>query len=155
LLTNRPPRPRAPSGKPVVLPLAPVDTPPAPKRMSPFAEHMGFDVTERTDGGSVVECTVAPEHANTRGVAHGGIMSALVDMACGVAVAYQPAVGGKPAVTVALTVNYLHPAQIGDRLRAAGKRCGTGRRTFVAQAEITNQDGVVVAVGVATMRVVG
>jgi acyl-CoA thioesterase len=123
------------------------------RRMSPFAELMRFDVLERSEGGSVVECLVAQEHANTRGVVHGGVLSALIDMACGVAVAYQPSFGGRAAVTVSLTVNYLQPALIGDRLRAVGKRVGSGRRIVACEAAIYSQTGAMVAMGVATMRV--
>ncbi len=125
------------------------------RRMSPFAEHMRFDVVERGESGSVVECVVAEEHANTRGVVHGGVLSSLIDMACGVAVAYQPSFGGRPAVTVSLTINYLQPALIGDRLRAVGKRVGSGRRVVACEAAIYSQTGAMVAMGVATMRVVG
>jgi uncharacterized protein (TIGR00369 family) len=123
--------------------------------MSPFAEHMGFDVVERSDGGSVIECRVEAEHANTRGVVHGGVLSALIDMACGVAVAYQPSIDGRSAVTVSLTINYLQPALIGDRLRAVGKRAGSGKRIVACEAAIYDQAGTMVAMGVATMRVLG
>jgi uncharacterized protein (TIGR00369 family) len=123
--------------------------------MSPFAEHMGFDVVERTDGQSVVECVVTAEHTNTRGVVHGGVLSALIDMACGVAVAYQPSIGGRAAVTVSLTINYLQPALLGDRLRGVGKRAGNGKRIVACEAEIYDQAGNMVAMGVATMSVVG
>ena len=94
-------------------------------------------------------------HANTRGIAHGGVMSALMDTACGGAVAYQPSAEGRPAVTVSLTVNYLHPAHVGDRLRAVAVRSGSGKRTVASQVEVTNQTGTVLAVGLATLRVVG
>jgi acyl-CoA thioesterase len=114
-----------------------------------------MDLLERTDGRAVVECVVLPEHANTRGAAHGGVISSLIDMACGAAVAYQPSIEGKGAVTVALTVNYLHPAAQGERLRAVGMRVGTSKRIVTSRAEVTNQAGVVLAVGVATLRVVG
>ncbi len=126
-----------------------------PVRVSPFADHMGFDLVERTDGRAVVECTVVAAHANTRGIAHGGVMSALMDTACGGAVAYQPSAEGRPAVTVSLTVTYLHPAHVGDRLRAVAVRSGSGKRTVASQVEVTNQTGTVLAVGMATLRVVG
>jgi uncharacterized protein (TIGR00369 family) len=126
-----------------------------PPRMSPFAEHMGFDVVERTDGRAVVECLIVDAHANTRGIAHGGVLSALIDMACGAAVAYQPSVGGRGAVTLSLAVSYVHPAQIGDRVRAVGSRCGDGRRIVTCRAEATNQAGVVLATGIATLSAVG
>jgi uncharacterized protein (TIGR00369 family) len=138
-----------------------------PVRVSPFADHMGFDLVERSDGRAVVECTVVAAHANTRGIAHGGVMSALMDTACGGAVAYQPSTEGRPAVTISLTVNYLHPAHVGDRLRAVAVRCGAGKesgptqrtprtpRTQVSQVQVENQSGTVLAVGLATLRVVG
>jgi uncharacterized protein (TIGR00369 family) len=148
-------------------------TPANPVRVSPFADLLGFDLVERSDGRAVVECTVVPAHANTRGIAHGGIMSALMDTACGGAVAYQPSSGGRPAVTLSLTVTYLQPAHVGDRLRAVGFRCespaqpnadagSTGARaggeaprrarTLAARVEVTNGSGVLLAVGLATMR---
>jgi uncharacterized protein (TIGR00369 family) len=115
---------------------------------------MRFDVVEVTDGESVVECLVAPEHANTRGVVHGGVLSALMDMACGMAVAYQPSSGGRGAVTLSLTVNYVRPATIGARLRAVAKRAGSGKQIVACEAAVHDQAGVMVAMGVATMRVV-
>ena len=129
-------------------------TPGNPVRVSPLAELLGFDLVERTDGRAVVECTVVAAHANTRGIAHGGIMSALMDTACGGAVAYQPSSEGRPAVTVSLTVTYLHPAHVGDRLRAVAVRCGTPKRTVASQVEVQNQTGAVLAVGLATLRLV-
>jgi len=126
-----------------------------PLRVSPFADHMGFDVVECTDGRAAVECLIVAEHANTRGIAHGGVMSSLVDMACGAAVAYQPSVEGRGAVTLSLTVNYVRPAQVGDRVRVVGVRCGDGKKIVACRAEATNQSGVVLAMGVATLRVVG
>ena len=152
-----------------------------PVRVSPFADLLGFDLVERSDGHAVVECTVVPAHANTRGIAHGGIMSALMDTACGGAVAYQPSTGGRPAVTLSLTVTYLFPAHVGDRLRAeafrceaketsssegkkgarsvgagapTGKRVGAGAptRTVSSRVEVTNGSGQLLAVGLATMR---
>jgi uncharacterized protein (TIGR00369 family) len=133
-------------------------TPGNPVRVSPFADLLGFDLVERTDGRAVVECTVVAAHANTRGIAHGGIMSALMDTACGGAVAYQPSSEGRPAVTVSLTVTYLHPAHVGDRLQAVAVRCGergTPQRTLASHVEVKNQVGAVLAVGLATLRLVG
>ncbi|MGH7434348.1 MAG: PaaI family thioesterase [Polyangiaceae bacterium] len=136
-------------------------TPANPVRVSPFADLLGFDLVERSDGRAVVECTVVPAHANTRGIAHGGIMSALMDTACGGAVAYQPSSGGRPAVTLSLTVTYLHPAHVGERLRAVGFRCESPAqpdasartpRTISARVEVTSGSGVLLAVGLATMR---
>jgi uncharacterized protein (TIGR00369 family) len=123
-----------------------------PVRVSPFADLIGFDLVERTDGRAVVECTVVPAHANTRGIAHGGVVSALMDTAAGGAVAYQPSAEGRPAVTVSLTVNYLHPAHVGDRLRAVAKRAGTGKRIVACQVEVSSSSGALVAVGVATLQ---
>jgi uncharacterized protein (TIGR00369 family) len=135
-----------------------------PVRVSPFADLLGFDLVERSDGRAVVECTVVPAHANTRGIAHGGIMSALMDTACGGAVAYQPSTGGRPAVTLSLTVTYLCPAHVGDRLRAVAFRCespvpaegassgGRRARTISSRVEVTSGSGQLLAVGLATMR---
>lgn len=121
--------------------------------ISPFAQHMGFDLVEWEDGRAVAECTVRPEHANTRGIAHGGVLSALMDMACGASIAYQPSVEGRGVVTVVLNVNYLKPAQVGDRVRAVGRRRGTGKRVVACDVEVTNQSGETLAIGMVTLRV--
>lgn len=123
--------------------------------LSPFAQHMGFELVEWEDGRAVAECLVKAEHANTRGIAHGGVLSALMDMACGGAVGYHPSVEGRGVVTVVLNVNYVHPAEVGDRVRAVGRRRGTGKRVIACDVEVTNQKGVTLALGLVTLRVVG
>jgi uncharacterized protein (TIGR00369 family) len=118
----------------------------------PFADHMNLQFVEVEDGRAVVECPTRPEHANSRGVLHGGVVSSLIDTAAGAAVAYQPSVGGGQVATVALTVNFIRAGQVGDRLRATGRRRG-GKQIITCDVEVIDQHGETVAFGVATLKV--
>src|SRR5690606_32899270 len=89
---------------------------------SRFASLMGTRLVERNDGEACVELRVRDEHANTRGIAHGGVVASLADTAAGSAVAYLPSVGGRGVATVALTTSYLAPVRAGDVLRARARR---------------------------------
>ncbi len=118
----------------------------------PFADHMSLRFTEVEDGCAVVECLTRPEHANSRGVVHGGVVSSLIDTAAGAAVAYQPSAGGKPAATVSLSVSYIRAVRVGDRLRATGRRRG-GKQIITCEVEVTDHNGETVAYGMATLKV--
>jgi uncharacterized protein (TIGR00369 family) len=121
--------------------------------ISAFGRHLGLRFVSREDGRAVVRCSVGPEHANSRGVAHGGVASALADTACGAAIAYQPSIGNRGVATVSLHVSFLAPARVGDVLEAVGVRRGRGRRVVTCECEVKNQEGDLVAIGVATLRV--
>ena len=73
--------------------------------------------------------------------------------AAGAAVAYQPSIDGRPAATATMTVSFLKPARLGDRLRAVGERKSSGRRVVTCDAQITNQDGELVATALVTLAV--
>ena len=118
----------------------------------PFADHMSIQFLEVADGRAELECATGPEHANSRGVLHGGVLTSLIDMAAGAAVAYQPSVNGSPVVTVSLTVNFIRAGRVGDRLRATGRRRG-GKRLITCDVEVTDQEGELVACGIATLKV--
>src|SRR4029434_4879585 len=53
-------------------------------RTSPFLDHLGpFFMRKQADGTFVVGVRVQPHHANGRGVAHGGLLMTLCDIALG------------------------------------------------------------------------
>lgn len=52
------------------------------------------------------------------GVIHGGAVFALIDTTCGTAVVLHPEFGGQTA-TLNLRVDYMRPAKVGARIRAA------------------------------------
>lgn len=120
---------------------------------SNFSELMGLELLERDDGMARVSVKVETRHANTAGIAHGGVVTSLMDTACGAAVAYQPSAGGKGVTTVSIQVSYLGAAFVGDTLTAVARRRGRGRRILTLAVETTNQKDEVLAIGLCTLRV--
>jgi acyl-CoA thioesterase len=119
---------------------------------SNFSELMGFRLLERVDGLAKVAVTVEARHANTLGIAHGGLLTSIMDTACGSAVAYQPSIGGKGVTTVSIQVSYLAPTFVGDTITATARRRG-GRRILTLDVEAQNQKGELLAIGMCTLRV--
>jgi len=74
---------------------------------------------------------------------HGGIISALIDIAGDYAVHSKT---GGDVPTVDLRVDYLRPAKRG-RLTAVARTVKVGRRVSVADVEVKDEQGEVVAVG--------
>jgi uncharacterized protein (TIGR00369 family) len=70
----------------------------------------------RTPGRVILGLRLRPEHTNSRGMAHGGLLAALADNAMGLSCAAEAVLRSAPParlVTVSLTVDYLGRAEIG------------------------------------------
>ncbi|HVU05772.1 MAG TPA: PaaI family thioesterase [Polyangiaceae bacterium] len=120
---------------------------------SHYSDLIGLRLEHREDGAAQVSVEIAGAHCNTNGTAHGGVVTSLVDTACGAAMAYQPSIGGNGVATVSIQVSYLAPVFVGDVLTAASRCRGRGRRLLTMDAEVKNQKGEVVAIGICTLRV--
>ena len=118
---------------------------------SRFASLLGLRLVERSDGASRVELVVREEHANSRGIAHGGVLASLMDTAAGAAIVFQPSLDGQGAVTVSLAASYLAPAKVGDVLVARARRRSPGRRIVVCDVEVTSQTGEAIASALVTL----
>ena len=71
-------------------------------------------VTLDKDGGATVELDLTPELLNPLGMAHGGTVFTLCDIAAGSAAASQ----GTVAVTLDSTIHYYRPGRCGKKLTA-------------------------------------
>lgn len=120
---------------------------------SHFSELLGLRLLEREDGRAAVALTIEQKHANTMGIAHGGVLASLLDTACGAAVARQPSIDGKPVASVSFQITYLGASFVGDTITARARRRGLGRRLVTCEVEAENQRGEPVAIGVCTLRV--
>jgi len=87
-------------------------------RTSPFLDHLGpFFMRRQADGTFVVGVLIQPHHANGRGVAHGGLLMTLCDIALGYRT--TSSVEPRPMLTTAsITTDFAGSARIGDWVEA-------------------------------------
>ena len=117
-----------------------------------FRKLIGLKTKEAREGYAVLELTVSPEHLNSHGALHGGIVATMIDHAGGNAGCFDDETGKRrKAVTLSLTTSFLAPVSSGKIVATSRKRPG-GRRIFVSTTEITDETGTLIAVGEATYR---
>lgn len=120
---------------------------------SGYAELIGYTLRSRATGFAELALKVEPKHLNRLEVPHGGVLATLIDTATGIAVALAKGPDQvAPAVTVALSMQFLGQAKLGDVLIATGRHIGGGRTIAYATAEVRTEGGVAVARGDATYR---
>ena len=107
-----------------------------------YNAHNGIVITDIEDDSCVVETELRPEALNPLGMAHGGLVFSLCDVAAGVLVAQT----GQKGVTTSSSMSYLHPSY-GSRLRAEGKVLKSGRTITVIEASVYDERGVLTARG--------
>lgn len=113
----------------------------------PFNHHLGLKVSRVWADGLTLECAIRETLRNGLGTLHGGVTATLVDVSIGLAVIGQ--LGGQPATTVELKVNYLRPAANG-KVFARARIVKIGKTLVTGTAEIKDPHGHLIAIGTAT-----
>ena len=112
-------------------------------QLPPFNEYLGTKVELREAGEARVVLDLKPHHLNMRGVAHGGVISALLDTALGGAV-----IASIPkewwCATIQLSINYLDGPR-GGHLIAEGRVTRRGARVAFAAGEVKDESGRLLA----------
>lgn len=133
---------------------------PLPQTQSCFAcgknNPHGLNLAFHTDGSQIITVwTPTPRHIGFADIIHGGIIAAVLDeimaWACGI-------LGGRFAVSVDISIRYLHPLRPGDIAKGIGSikenRRGKIFKTYaylrVADIEIASAAGTYLAVKSAT-----
>ncbi|MBI1733708.1 MAG: PaaI family thioesterase [Candidatus Rokubacteria bacterium] len=112
---------------------------------SPYMRFLGLKVEKSAKGSIEIRLPFRDEFLRQDGSdwLHGGVVSALIDIAGDYAVITEVGVG---VPTVDMRVDYLRPARRGD-LVAAARTLRVGRTVSVADVEVRDGQGTVVAVG--------
>ena len=112
---------------------------------APIAETVGLVDFEVGEGAVSVSLVPEPRHDNPIGSMHGGVLATMLDTAAGCAVHSTLAVG-EGYTSLDLTVKFLRAVRADTgRLTATGSVLQRGRRTALAQAEVRDESGRLVA----------
>lgn len=119
----------------------------------PIMDTLGVTDMRPEAGRVVVEMPAAEFHYNPLGGVHGGVISTLLDTAAACAVHTTLAVG-ELYTSVDLTVKFLRPVTVGSGvLTCEGTVIQRGRRTALAQAQLTDEAGRLVAHATSTCMI--
>jgi uncharacterized protein (TIGR00369 family) len=111
----------------------------------PIMDTLGLTDLRPEPGRVVVEMPAAEFHYNPLGGVHGGVISTLLDTAAACAVHTTLAVG-ELYTSLDLTVKFLRPVTVDSGLLTCeGTVIQRGRRTALAQAQLTDGAGRLVA----------
>lgn len=114
----------------------------------PLHRFLGLALADPADPAEGIALDVGESAMNNATVLHGGIVAALLDVACYLSVLPHLA-GHENAVSHDLTASILKPVPAGSRLRVRGEVVRLGRTTVFTRADAT-VNGQVVAFGSVT-----
>ena len=113
------------------------DVPPSYKLLvlkSAFANHLGEFYERLSPTGRSVAIRVLPQHCNSYGVAHGGFLLSLADLALSYGT-YEPG-DAPPRITLSLSTEFAGVAREGEWLEAHVDVQKAGRRVIFANCFI-------------------
>jgi uncharacterized protein (TIGR00369 family) len=99
-----------------------------------YLQFLGFRLTTWKEGFVRVEMPVRPEHRNTVGYLHGGVIASLLDIAGAVSGSYAIA-QDFVSVTINLNCNFIAPHK-SDHVIAEGELIRTTKSLFFAQSKL-------------------
>jgi len=118
-----------------------------------FADLVGYRLGQWREDHAEILLEVDSRHLNRSGVLHGGVLTTLIDAACGYAGCYAAEPGvPRRAFTLSLDCHFTAAAAAGDRLSISARRTGGGRQVFFSRAEVHDQNGRLIAQGAGVFR---
>jgi uncharacterized protein (TIGR00369 family) len=118
----------------------------------PYFTLLSMRIIDLEIGRSHLEIDVQEKHLQPFSIVHGGVFSSIIDAAAfwSVFTEVEEDVG---MTTVDLKLNFLAPAGSG-KLIAHGRRIKLGRTLGLGEAEITDEEGRLLAHGTSTLMVI-
>jgi len=123
----------------------------AAEKVPEFNRTLGMTDIRAAGGAAEIDLTLGPELTNKRGVAHGGVLTSLLDSVMGAAVVSAIA-AEEWCGTVQLSIQFLAPG-IGVSLSGRGRMVKRGRHIAFARGEVVDARGEVIATGEGTWYV--
>ncbi len=105
-----------------------------------FMAAIGATMTRVSPGEVDIEVPFRSDLTQQHGYMHGGVVTAIVDSACGYA-ALSLMSTGTEVLTVEYKVNFLAPGQRGSRMIACGRVTRPGRTITVSTGDVFAVDG--------------
>jgi uncharacterized protein (TIGR00369 family) len=119
----------------------------------PIAETLDLDGFGGRPGAIHVELVPHRRHYNPLGSVHGGVLATLLDTAAACSV-HSTLAPGELYTSLDLTVKFLRPVTVDSgRLRCEGSVLQRGRRTALAQAQLYDAQGRLVAHATSTCMI--
>jgi len=113
-----------------------------------FADLVGYELVSWEEDVATIALTVEARHLNRSGVMHGGVLTTLIDTACGYSGCYgAPEETPRRAFSLSLTSSFVGAAKPGQRLVATGRRSGGGKSIFFAECQVRDEDGRLIGSG--------
>lgn len=106
-----------------------------------FNRHNQIVAVDVDDGTSVIEVSLSKDSLNPLGIAHGGLIFSICDVATGVAARS----GGRNTVSQDASIYFLRPGVNTTKLTAKGRVIREGGRSGLAEAEVFSDDGTLIA----------
>jgi len=117
-----------------------------------LVQHLGMKLEKVEEGKLEVSLQVRPEMRQQHGYVHAGVIATLGDHAAGGAA--RSVTGERDVITIEFKINFFRPA-MGPELRAIARVLKAGKSVAVAEAEIIDSSGKVVAKLTETLQVLG
>ena len=119
-----------------------------------FNQINGIEITEWQDGSGAVQIRITENHLNPADVVHGGVLSAMLDVALAMSGSYfAPPSPLMPGLTLHLSTQFLSGAKrADDMLYATSTKTGGGASVFFAEGAIHTPDGRLIATATGTFK---
>lgn len=117
-----------------------------------FGEFLGLKLEVICPGEVNYHVKVKNEHLATLNSAHGGFLAGFFDQIVGTAALTKAALESKVVSTVEFKINYLKPAFLNDNLTGLGKVLSNGKRLYIVEGKIINQQNELLVIGSATLN---
>jgi uncharacterized protein (TIGR00369 family) len=118
-------------------------------RPVPFADLLGIRIVELGPDRAVLDLRTRPELLNSHGGVHGGVVTALADVALAVAAIAKDG-HAHGAFTIDLSLSFLGPGT--GTLLAEGRCLRLGKAIAFSEGEVRDEHGSLVAKAIGTFK---